>query len=559
MSPYQKVIAVLNNSIGGAQANIGAHGAFWRGLTRNQFVAMKIYSLAVVEPGRGAQSNLIKALKGEAPFGADLPNPPAGARWPRMPDGFPPVSNPDISFIEEWINDGCPENEIRPATEFTWTKTGAPTASSRYDDVWFRDPTIGWAVNSNGQILHTRDGGRTWREQLHDGSVYLRCIAFPSLSKGWVGSITEGKTLYSTIDGGANWTLVRDLPIDAPIAVCGIWAVNEMVVYAAGANYPEMPVRMMKTIDGGTSWSAWDMRPWADNLIDVYFPTERRGWVVGGITDNPREATPSKPKLRPVVLHTEDGGITWTDQVASIRGQFPLGEWGWKIQFLNEQVGFISLQNYEAGAILTTIDGGASWTRRPINDPQMNANLEGIGFIDTDQGWVGGWGDRPKQKRTSSATTDGGATWWDANDIGRTINRFRFIGEPINVGYAAGETIYRYSSGERPMASATISSSLTEQTNRLLESSEFLEASGSAEIAFSVPPGASRLTVRAFDPDGPFTRVLLDEKHPAAGRRTVLWHGVDDAGLALPRWSHVLRLTIDDVSESRLILLTGEA
>src|SRR5262249_25047613 len=150
-------------------------------------------------------------------------------------------------------------------------RTSAPTASSRYDDVWFCDQRTGWAVNSNGQILHTRDGGGSWVEQLHDPTVYLRCVAFPSYTKGWVGSITPGKILYQTIDGGTNWSLVTGLPEDAPIAVCGIWAASDLVAYAAGANYPEMPVRMMKTMDGGKSWTAWDMRPWADNLIDVYF------------------------------------------------------------------------------------------------------------------------------------------------------------------------------------------------------------------------------------------------------------------------------------------------
>jgi photosystem II stability/assembly factor-like uncharacterized protein len=47
---------------------------------------------------------------------------------------------------------------------------------------------------------------------------------------------------------------------------------------------------------------------------------------------------------------------------------------------MNETVGFVSLENFKAGAILKTTDGGKNWTRRPINDQQQNANLEGIGF-----------------------------------------------------------------------------------------------------------------------------------------------------------------------------------
>jgi hypothetical protein len=325
MTRYEHVIELLDRAIGGAEANIGAHGPFWRGLTRDAFVAKKVFSYPLVTIGNGASSNLVKALRGLAPFGSDLPSPPPGAKLPRMPDGFPPMPDPDIAFITKWIDDGCPEDPL-PASASTaagslrWRPTRAPQASSRYDDVLFLTPTSGWAVNSNGQILYTSDGFDSYSEQLHDPTVYLRCIAFASHNRGWVGTITEGRILYETRDGGAHWTLVENLPVDPPVAVCGIWAVNEDVVYAAGSNYPEQPVRMMKTTDAGRTWTAWDMRPWADNLIDVYFPTVNRGWALGGRTDEPRDPAPSKPKLRPVVLYTEDGGRSWKDQVAGHSG-----------------------------------------------------------------------------------------------------------------------------------------------------------------------------------------------------------------------------------------------
>jgi hypothetical protein len=40
-------------------------------------------------------------------------------------------------------------------SNFRWVKTNAPPASSRTDDIWFLDENVGWAVNSNGQILKT--------------------------------------------------------------------------------------------------------------------------------------------------------------------------------------------------------------------------------------------------------------------------------------------------------------------------------------------------------------------------------------------------------------------
>jgi photosystem II stability/assembly factor-like uncharacterized protein len=563
MTRYDHVISLLDRAIGGPLANIGAHGAFWRGLTRDQFVAKKVFQYPLLSVGHSEDSNLVKALRGVAPFGSDLPTPPPGAKLPRMPDGLPPMPDPDIAFISRWIDEGCLEDAFHPPNSknevnalpsslavMQWGQTKAPQASSRYDDVWFIDSVNGWSVNSNGQILHTTDGFETYEEQLHDPSVYMRCIAFASPNRGWVGSITEGKILYETSDGGRHWSLVQNLPDDPPVAVCGMWAVNEAVVYAAGSNHPEQPVRMMRTFDGGHSWTAWDMRPWADNLIDVYFTSADRGWVLGGRTDDPRDPNPSKPKLRPVVLYTEDGGRTWTDQVAGIRNQFPLGEWAWKIQFLDAQVGFISLQNYDAGAILTTNDGGRSWIRHKITDPQMNANLEGIGFINAQHGWIGGWGDRPKMKRTSSETRDGGETWRDANEIGRTINRFRFLGRPVVVGYAAGETIYRYSPAPPP---AQLKAESAARSGQLLTELAPLEAAEKAMLDILVPTGARRLTVRVFDPDGPMVCMLLDEHRPATGRRTLSWDRTTDDGRPLDAHSYILRVTVDGKSESRLV------
>ena len=140
-------------------------------------------------------------------------------------------------------------------------------------------------------------------------------------------------------------------------------------------------------MDGGATWTAWEMAPWASILIDTYFIDANHGWVVGGKTDEP---TATRNNVNAVVLYTEDGGKTWVNRAASLSTQLPKGEWGWKIQFLNDKLGFVSLENFNAGAILKTTDGGLSWTRIDINDPQKNANLEGVGFIDENHGWVGG-------------------------------------------------------------------------------------------------------------------------------------------------------------------------
>ncbi len=63
---------------------------------------------AVVYPGRGAASGLVKGLKGEFPYD--------GSQFPRMPFGGNAVPPLDIMYIEKWIDAGCPEEEISTKT-----------------------------------------------------------------------------------------------------------------------------------------------------------------------------------------------------------------------------------------------------------------------------------------------------------------------------------------------------------------------------------------------------------------------------------------------------------
>ena len=342
-------------------------------------------------------------------------------------------------------------------------------------------------MNSNGDILATKDGGGSWQKQFHSDD-YLRCVGFANLSRGWVGTLGRRRPgrLYQTRDGGKIWDEVKNLPAVRPPLICGLCVVNESVIYASGTNEPtSTPPAMIKSTDGGETWTGWDMTEHATILIDNFFSSPTEGWVVGGKSDKPN---PTRDDLKPVVLHTQDGGKTWTNRIPDVQG-FPFGEWGWKIQFLNEKVGFVSLENLKEAAILKTTDGGQTWVRLPVNDPQHNANLEGIGFVDEEHGWVGGWGTADFTGGFSSATSDGGRNWRDANEIGRFLNRFRFFGNPVTLGYSSGRTVYKYSSAPIPLAAFAIA-----QPTEILDTNELVEVSGPIEIAYTVPgaPGASR-------------------------------------------------------------------
>lgn len=110
MNRFLRVKEILDTAVGGPQAPVGGpHQAFWRDKTRDQFVAFSVLGLPLVTLGDGNGSNIVKALRGEDPFGRDTGNPDGVFR--RMPAGRPAVPADQIAFIARWIDDRCPEDD----------------------------------------------------------------------------------------------------------------------------------------------------------------------------------------------------------------------------------------------------------------------------------------------------------------------------------------------------------------------------------------------------------------------------------------------------------------
>jgi hypothetical protein len=118
---YKDVQDILGKAAGKAHPFHDTKGRFWE-LPLEQFVALVIYNLPLVAPfgpGRGASSNLVKALRGEAPFD--------GTTFARMPLARQPVSVADIQKIQDWIDAGC-KADPTPATAPVHALLEAPSA-----------------------------------------------------------------------------------------------------------------------------------------------------------------------------------------------------------------------------------------------------------------------------------------------------------------------------------------------------------------------------------------------------------------------------------------------
>ena len=434
------------------------------------------------------------------------------------------------------------------AMTYTWYPTKAPI-QTRYDDIWFIDPQVGWAVNSAGQIVHTEDGGKTWTIQETVDRGHLATMHEFLQPDGWMGGRDHPAAARvenagrQDVDGYDAQACRR-----VPSAVCGICSPSKNVVYAAGTQYPATRAAIMHTADGGETWRSISMAAHANLLIDTYFTDDTHGWVVGG------QGGTTYDRLKPVVLFTADGGQTWEDRLQASGINFPRGEWGWKIQFLTPQLGFVSLENESAAAILKTVDGGETWKRIEVTDPQRNVNLEGIGFIDEAVGWVGGWGhgfpDEPLG--TTSGTTDGGATWSDANEcrpFHQSISLHRDEAHRRLCLRRHGLSVHRdrrrWLRRRRRLQRAAPPKHLSPTRGTRWRSRR------------SCRPIRKQLTITIFDPRQTLVKVLADETSPAAGARTFNWDFKTEDGKDAGIGHFMYRVSIDGNATTGMVVRPG--
>jgi photosystem II stability/assembly factor-like uncharacterized protein len=284
------------------------------------------------------------------------------------------------------------------------------------------DATRGWVISDQGDILATTNSGISWTLQA-SGLGHLRSLDFIDVNRGFAGTL--GGVMYRTLDGGTTWQNINAAFPLAPIGFCGITHVGNRVHvvgrYSGAADY-------FYSADGGDTWQFKSMGAYAQGLVDVVFLNEQEGFI-GGM---------ARPEAggSAVILKTTDGGTTWNP---IFTGNYGTG-WAWKIYPVSASVIYAALAStdgtYRVGK---SVNGGETWSVQQVAIHQPAAprsGLQGIGFLDENVGWVGGF------FGGMYATTNGGFTWHAVPGGGENINRYRKVGSTL---FTAGtQGILRY-------------------------------------------------------------------------------------------------------------------
>lgn len=278
-------------------------------------------------------------------------------------------------------------------------------------EIAFQDSDRGYAIGSTGGceagtcpigILRTNDGGLHWDKLLTISAQRVHLAV--SADDAWVLIQTcapdrpsAGCTwdLRATSDGGDSWT-VSTLPDGFAIEVSRP-TVNDawIVTSPAGPGTSEI----IATHDDGQTWRTL---PSPENGAGfeqrIFFRSAREGWLM--IAGQPGAGFELKE-----IFSTTDGGETWTRVSGSLTPPSPdaspdagLPAYGYSgpLVFTSETEGWFA--SPRAGLLHTT-DGGVTWSIARQDD-----NLQALQFKDQDHGFTA-------SLINLYRTTDGGATW----------------------------------------------------------------------------------------------------------------------------------------------------
>jgi len=196
--------------------------------------------------------------------------------------------------------------------------------------------------------------------------------------------------------------------------------------WVVGSNVGDGYGVILHTTDGGQTWtrqgSALDVPDVA--LYAVWAADANYAWVIGSIANG-----------YGLILRTTDGGVTWQRQGDA--SQIPNVELFGVYGLDRDTLWVVG----DGGTILHTTDGGQTWTRQTGGVVPVG-HYEGVWAIDSNHVWVGGL-DANTQNGVILRTTDGGAIW-ERKDAGASMFQGHYV---IKVYGADKDTVWAVGNG----------------------------------------------------------------------------------------------------------------
>jgi len=315
----------------------------------------------------------------------------------------------------------------------------------------------GYAVGATSMncdyLIRTRDGGRSW-SQVFPAPAPTDGLSFVDAQHGFgIGTMTGENRLLTTVDGGKSWKpgyafggSRRVFAVDFLNAKEG-W-VAAYPIEKAGQDMGQPSLDLLHTTDGGLTFTVLNWKPADDedtyslDRAAMHFTDSLHGTLLYG------------DAMNVTVLSTEDGGRSWkysahppqkeasryalngrgellsfgssgkNEPTEFFRKSLEAPSWSFAGRWEQSRVspidavfpdvdhGYLLTDIFEDAAgegsglqLLTTADGGASWTVHPIPAAlQLYTYGARLDFLDAAHGWL-------LTPGRLLATQDGGRSW----------------------------------------------------------------------------------------------------------------------------------------------------
>ena len=276
--------------------------------------------------------------------------------------------------------------------------------------------TGGYKFNgSTSALFRSVDQANSWSEIIVQNNKRINSIECINVNN-WLYAGDVG-TIYSSINGGVNWTVRSGYPMAVGgIVSCSFPDENTgFILTNGGGGY------IFKTSTGGDWWSAPYSLGTINNPHSIYFINSQTGWV--SADDG-------------IIKKTTDGGNSW--------GTYNTG--GTKLHsvfFINHLTGWTAggLNTNNGKRIYKSTNGGINWFQQYYTN--WGREFYDLYFINSQTGWAAGY----QGVNTICKTTNGGEIWYETQAPGLSIYSVYFYDSSI--GWAVGEagTIHKSING----------------------------------------------------------------------------------------------------------------
>ena len=227
---------------------------------------------------------------------------------------------------------------------------------------------------------------------MSSGRILLRAVQLPLLIISLLAFVQGG------LSADSEWYWSHPLPVGNHI-VTSYFTDSEN-------GWVATPFEIYRTSDGGSSWEeVWSVTPSWYDITSIFFLDNLEGWACG---------------LDGLILHTSDGGVSWTEQVSGTNEDLS------SVQFTDADYGTVV---GDGGTIIRTNNGGGSWY--PQGSPWAGG-LSDVFFVDAVTGWIAG------PSRYLLYTETAGA-FWDLQFTGTDTDYNGLWFEDAQTGWAAGD------------------------------------------------------------------------------------------------------------------------